>query len=107
MYWYLSFKSDLEAAHTVHEARRVLSEIESFASDAVDEMSSRQALHIASSCIAAVSDWAWRTELEVKATPLLREVFDRLNCRICEIITETDLMETMLSKHPKEAGDEE
>ena len=82
-----------------------LSEIESFTSDAINEMSSRQALHIAASCLAAVSDWAWKTELEVKTSPLLREVFDQLNCRISEIITEVDLMETMLTKHPREVGE--
>lgn len=107
MYWYLNFKSDMDEAKTVSDARKALADIESFVSNAIDEMSTRQALHIAASCLAAVSDWAWKTELEVKTSPLLREVFDRLNCRISEIITETDLMETMLSKHPKEAGDEE
>ena len=106
MYWYLSFRTDLNDAKTPGEARRALADIESFASDAIDEMSNRQAFHIAASAIAALADFSWKTEMEVKAVPTMREIFDRFCARMNDVIVECDMAETMLGK-PKSETDEE
>lgn len=106
MYWYLHFKSDMEEAKTPAAAHRALSDIESFVSDAIEEMSNRQAFHIAASAIAALVDWSWKSELEVKTVPILREIFDRMCYRMNDVITEVDIAETMFAK-AKEESDEE
>ena len=106
MYWYLHFKADMDEAETPAAAHRALFDIERFVSDAIDEMSNRQAFHIAASAIAALADWSRKSELEVKTVPVLREIFDRMCYRVNDVINEIDISEALFAK-AKEESDEE